>query len=166
MAASWSQDGRWIYFASNRSGDFQIWKMPASGGEPLQVTRAGGFISLESPDGKCLYYNRTVGNRGSLWRVPVDGGEETKVLELVVDRAFAIITEGIYFLTDAGVESAGAQRSLASLQFLSFTTARTRQIATVENPSFGLSVSPDHQWILYSRVVQEGSDLMLVENFR
>src|SRR2546428_303890 len=36
---SWSRDGRWIYFASNRSGTNQVWKMPAEGGQAVQVTR-------------------------------------------------------------------------------------------------------------------------------
>ena len=37
---SWSIDGQWIYFASNRTGDWQIWKMPSAGGTPEQITRA------------------------------------------------------------------------------------------------------------------------------
>ncbi|MEE8585653.1 MAG: winged helix-turn-helix domain-containing protein, partial [Acidobacteriota bacterium] len=32
---SFSRDGRWIYFASNRRTGWQIWKMPASGGHPM-----------------------------------------------------------------------------------------------------------------------------------
>ena len=36
---SWSLDGRWIYFASDRTGDWQIWKMPSAGGKPEQITR-------------------------------------------------------------------------------------------------------------------------------
>ena len=39
---SWSLDGRWIYFASDRTGDWQIWKMPSAGGKPEQITRGGG----------------------------------------------------------------------------------------------------------------------------
>ena len=27
-APSWSHNGNWIYFGSNRSGEFQIWKIP------------------------------------------------------------------------------------------------------------------------------------------
>src|SRR5262249_40979068 len=30
---SWSHDGRWIYFDSARTGEQQVWKMPADGGE-------------------------------------------------------------------------------------------------------------------------------------
>jgi Tol biopolymer transport system component len=30
---SWSHDGRWIYFTSNPTGQWQMWKMPSQGGE-------------------------------------------------------------------------------------------------------------------------------------
>jgi Tol biopolymer transport system component len=41
---SWSHDGRWIYFASNRSGEWQVWKTPAArgvAGEGASSARAG-----------------------------------------------------------------------------------------------------------------------------
>ena len=28
---SWSRDGRWIYFASDRTGRFEVWRVPAAG---------------------------------------------------------------------------------------------------------------------------------------
>lgn len=42
---SWSRDGHWLYFASNRSGDDQVWRVPATGGEAVQVTKQGGFAA-------------------------------------------------------------------------------------------------------------------------
>ncbi|MBV1775058.1 S9 family peptidase [Burkholderiaceae bacterium DAT-1] len=36
--ARWSSDGQWLYFLSSRSGSSQIWRLPANGGEALQVT--------------------------------------------------------------------------------------------------------------------------------
>ena len=60
VVPSWSADGGWIYFASNRSGEMQIWKVPFSDteetAEPTQVTRSGGFAAFESGDGKFLYH--------------------------------------------------------------------------------------------------------------
>jgi hypothetical protein len=39
-------------------------------------------------------------------------------------------------------------------------------LGTLERPFQGLAVSTDRKTILFARVVGEGSDLMLIENFR
>jgi dipeptidyl aminopeptidase/acylaminoacyl peptidase len=160
---SWSRDGKWIYFASNRSGEYQVWKVPADGDEAVPVTRKGGFAALESPDGQWVFYTKS-DEASSLWTVPRDGGEEIQVLKSVDERAFAIVNEGIYFIPRPD----SADRY--SIQFFHFVTKKTRSIATIESAMDPylpmLSVSPDGRWILYSQIEQEGSDLMLVENFR
>jgi Tol biopolymer transport system component/predicted Ser/Thr protein kinase len=157
---NWSRDGRWIYFASNRSGKTQLWKMPADGGEPVQVTRKGGLEALESLDGQWVYYTKSAGS-SSLWKMPRDGGEETQVLPSVDLHAFAIVNEGIYFVP----ESDSPARH--SLEFFNFGNKSIRTIWTIESELDDfLSVSPDGRWILYSQIDQHGSDLMLVENFR
>ncbi len=56
----WLPDGKAIVFLSNRSGSFQIWKLPVSGGEAEQVTDLP--VDLDgfelSPDGnKVLFWN-------------------------------------------------------------------------------------------------------------
>ncbi len=59
----WSSDGGSIYFASNRSGSAQVWKIPARGGPPLQITKNGGLDPRVSHDGRFLYYPRGTDDR-------------------------------------------------------------------------------------------------------
>ena len=117
-------------------------------------------MALESFDSQWVYYTKD-GGAGGLWRVSSDCGEETQVLESVEQDAFAIVKEGIYFIPRP--DSAGRY----SLQFFNFATKKIRSLSTIEGPIEAyLSVSPDGRWILYSQIDQQGSDLMLVENFR
>src|SRR5580698_4312400 len=37
LVPSFSRDGKWIYFASDQTGDWQVWKVPNSGGSEVQA---------------------------------------------------------------------------------------------------------------------------------
>jgi Tol biopolymer transport system component len=76
-APGWSRDGKWIYFTSNRSGQFEVWKMPPDpGASATQVTFNGGFAAIESIDEQTLYYTKG----SSIWKAPTAGGPETKIV--------------------------------------------------------------------------------------
>src|SRR6185295_18977771 len=92
-----SHDGKWIYFAPNRTGRGEIWRMPAEGGEAVQLTHEGGSIPLESTDGKVVYYQKWIGQTDEVWKVPVAGGEETRVLGPAGEFQYAVVPDWIYF---------------------------------------------------------------------
>src|SRR5690606_30692207 len=57
-APTWSRDGAWIYFGSNRGGGWDIWKVPSGGGDAVRVTRGGGIAAQEGPPGTGLFFVR------------------------------------------------------------------------------------------------------------
>ena len=157
---SWSRDGQWIYFSSDRSGEQQIWKMPAAGGEAEQVTESGGGFALESPDGETLYISRDVDRQRSLWKMPVGGSEESFVSAMLGGfTRFSVADLGVYFFSDS-----------STLQFLPFDTGKAIPIVSgLGRDHVGerlFSVSPDGRWALLLSNSTATSDLMLVENFR
>ena len=160
LSCTWSRDGKWIYFDSDRGGKVQVWKVPAGGGDPVQVTRQEGTCGLESLDGKFVYYLLALVNEGSnteLWRVPAEGGEEIRIVDSVCPQLFAVAERGIYFFS--GWKSPLIQR-------FRFATRKIETVARVEGKiGWGISVSPEDRWLLYS-VLEEQSDLMMVEKFR
>jgi len=161
---NWSRDGKWIYFTSNRSGEGQVWKVPAQGGKAVQVTKNGGQSGLESIDGKFLYYAKG-SDPNSIWKVPVNGGQETQITQsLVSTKDFEVVDRGIYFIPARSARNIPS----SSIQFFNFDTGRVMSIATTEKEAaFGLTISPDGRWILYTQHDQSvASELMLVENFR
>ena len=52
-----SPDGRWLAYASDRSGDFEVYVQPLAGGGRVQISVGGGLGPRWSPDGKRLYYS-------------------------------------------------------------------------------------------------------------
>jgi hypothetical protein len=139
-----------------------VWKAPADEGQPIQVTKGGGFAAVESYDGKTLYYAKGLKVPG-LWKVPVDGGEEALVIEQPGAGLWGywdLTAAGIYYYNDR----------TRAIEYFSFATRRVTKIATTEREPIrwdpGMSVSPDGHWILYAQSDVAASHIMLVDNFR
>ncbi len=57
---SWSRDGKWIYFGSNRTGRAAVWRAPSDGGDAQQVTTFGSTNPEGAPPGLfCRSNHRT-----------------------------------------------------------------------------------------------------------
>ena len=70
IVPSWSRDGRFIYFSSNRTGRLEIWRAAAGGGAEEQVTREGGCSPSRAVDGRTLYYQRSCQGASALLALP------------------------------------------------------------------------------------------------
>jgi hypothetical protein len=161
---SWSRDGKWIYFTSNRSGKWQIWKMRTGGGEPLQVTKQGGFVAFESADGKFIYYAKTSSDL-DIWRMQLDGGQESPVsprIHLHQWTYWALADNGIFFFSEESSPH-------PVLKFFNFVTASTKDVVSLGKPipwMSWISASANGKFVLYQQQDQVESNIMLLENFR
>ncbi len=101
---AWSPDGQAIVFQSDRSGRWDIWTVPAKGGEPRPLT-ADADIDYQpswSPDGKWIAYASVeVQSNGRLKVVASDGGGKPRALrvpgETIVSPAWSGDGAWIYF---------------------------------------------------------------------
>jgi Tol biopolymer transport system component len=58
-SSAMSPDGKWMAYASNESGRYEVWVEPFPGtGARDQLTRDGGSHPLWAPDGRSLYFDR------------------------------------------------------------------------------------------------------------
>jgi Tol biopolymer transport system component/DNA-binding winged helix-turn-helix (wHTH) protein len=75
IGSTWSPDGRYVAYASNRGGKFDIWVQQVSGGDPVQVTKgpAANWEPDWSPDGKYIAYRSEEGE-GGIFIEPAIGG--------------------------------------------------------------------------------------------
>ena len=73
--ATWSPDGRYIAYSSDRGGKYDIWVQQISGGDPIQVTKGPGqhWMPDWSPDGKYIAYRSEEGE-GGIYITPALGG--------------------------------------------------------------------------------------------
>jgi Tol biopolymer transport system component len=165
---TWSRDSRWIYFTSDRSGSAQLWKMPAGGGTPVQITRHGGANAMESADGASLYYAKGT-NAAGTWKMPIGGGEEVLVLDVPGAGRWGhmVLTgSGLYYIARDGTELP-ARYAIFVHDFATRQTTRVAQLAKPPSPtSRSLALSPDGRTFLFTQLDASGSDLMLLENFR
>jgi Tol biopolymer transport system component/DNA-binding winged helix-turn-helix (wHTH) protein len=72
---TWSPDGRYIAYSSDRGGKFDVWVQQVSGGDPIQITKGPGHHWQPdwSPDGKYIAYRSEEGD-GGIYVVPALGG--------------------------------------------------------------------------------------------
>jgi Tol biopolymer transport system component len=81
MAPSWSPDGAQIVFASERSGNADIYVMDANGGNqrPLVTGEAWDYLPFWSPGGDHIAFTTTRDGGAAVYVVSPEGSEPTRV---------------------------------------------------------------------------------------
>jgi hypothetical protein len=168
---SFSRDGQWIYFATGiERGESRIWKMPSTGGAPVQVTNNAGSIAIESYDGRDLFYVDNVNGPGSVWRLPPGGGSAVKAVEGVVLGNFDVVDGGLYYI-DRVTGGAGSFSDRPDgetrLRYFDLATSTSTTVAhDLGTVGLGLSATRDGRTVFFSRIDSSADELILVDNFR
>jgi len=78
---SWSPDGKFLIFTGGRGGEFDIYRIPANGGDEINLTNSAGLDDGPefTPDGKYIYFNSTRSGLMQLWRMKPDGSSQERV---------------------------------------------------------------------------------------
>ena len=86
----WSPDGRWLAFVGEREGNFDIYRIPVSGGNEERLTTSPGFDDGPdySADGKWIYINSNRSGGWDIWRFPASGaGPDDSLAERITNDA-------------------------------------------------------------------------------
>ena len=96
---TWSPDGRFIAYASDQAGNFDIWvqPVPSSGGDAVQVTRSSAQERqpVWSPDNTSIAF-RSERDGGGLYVIPAFGGAEKQLATFGVRPQWT--SDGAYVL--------------------------------------------------------------------
>jgi TolB protein len=100
----WSPDGKTLAFVGQRNGDFDIYAIPAAGGEETRLTTTKGLDDGPeySPDGKYIYFNSERTGHMQIWRMKPDGSEQEQVFSDDLNNWFPHISpdgQWMVFLT-------------------------------------------------------------------
>ena len=158
---AWSLDRRWIYFASDRTGDYQIHKIPSAGGSPERITRNGGLDPIVSPDGRHLYYAKNPPEQG-IWEVPFEGGHEVKIVERGRSLWFDVADTGIFIMN----ASAKPQATVERFDFASRKLVLVARLpAGTRRPGY-FNITRDGRSMMYTQFDSWMSDIEMLSGVR
>jgi TolB protein len=97
----WSPDGKTLAFVGQRNGEFDIYTIPAAGGDETRLTTAKGLDDGPeySPDGRYIYFNSERTGTMQIWRMRSDGTEQEQVTSDEFNNWFPHISpDGIWMV--------------------------------------------------------------------
>ncbi|MDR0428969.1 MAG: transporter [Tannerellaceae bacterium] len=77
----WSPDGKELAYCADRNGNYDVYVIPAEGGEEKRLTEAEGLDDGPeySPCGKYIWFNSVRSGLMQAWRMKADGSEQTQM---------------------------------------------------------------------------------------
>ena len=159
VVPSWSNDGKWIYFASNRTGSMQVWKSPSAGGAARQVNDRVG-LRHGSPGREISLLRERANASGSLARTGRgrDGGAGFGRLKPGYWGYWSICDGNLYLMDK---KSPKTPTALFKYELSTHKLTRLRDMmSTARSRRFGLSHVSRFGSILYSQRDEGGSDII------
>lgn len=76
----WSPDGKQLAYCAERNGNYDVYVIPAEGGEEVLLTTAEGLDDGPeySPCGNYIWFNSVRSGLMQVWRMKADGSEQTQ----------------------------------------------------------------------------------------
>jgi TolB protein len=158
----WSPDGKTLAFVGQRNGEYDIYTIPAAGGEETRLTTAKGLDDGPeySPDGKYIYFNSERTGHMEVWRMKADGSEQEQVFSDDLNNWFPHISpdgQWMIFLTYGADVKGHPENKDVMLRLMSFADKKVTVLAklfggqgTINVPSW----SPDSKQVAFVSYMQ------------
>ncbi|HEV8135459.1 MAG TPA: hypothetical protein VGP85_12310 [Pyrinomonadaceae bacterium] len=155
----WSPDGKYLVFTGGRDNEFDIYKIPSTGGEEINLTRSPGLDDGPefTPDGKYIYFNSTRSGTMQIWRMKPDGTNPEQITNDEYNNWFPHISPNgkwivfLSFLKDVNPNDHPFYKHVY-IRLMPFNDAKPRVIAYVYGGQGTINVpswSPDSKRIAF-----------------
>jgi len=155
----WSPDGKYLVFTGGRDNEFDIYKIPSTGGEEINLTRSPGLDDGPefTPDGKYIYFNSTRSGTMQIWRMKPDGTNPEQITNDEYNNWFPHISPNgkwivfLSFLKDVNPTDHPFYKHVY-IRLMPFNDAKPRVIAYVYGGQGTINVpswSPDSKRIAF-----------------
>jgi dipeptidyl aminopeptidase/acylaminoacyl peptidase len=154
---AWSPDGKQIVFSTNLTGRFNLWKVSADGGWPIQLSQSDDRQAgaAWSPDGKWIAFesDRGGGELYDLYAIPSDGG-----VVVNLTNTPDISEKGATWSPDGkslGIKYKPKTSPSTDIAVLDWSTRAVRNLTQEKSPDRlwdGIVWSPDGKFIYATRL--------------
>jgi Tol biopolymer transport system component len=155
MMPSWSGDGRFVYYAAERDGRWQVHRLAREGGEASVV--ADGIAAREAADGSLLVVRP---DRRGVWRRRPGSSRFELLVPELEPRDWAswdLAAGGVFYVVGVDDET--------ELRFRSLDGGEARIVGRIgELARPGIAVAPDGRAVFVARVDRADVQLMVAEN--
>jgi TolB protein len=155
-----SPDGKHVVFVSDRSGNYEIWRMDEDGSGLKNLTNhiAVDRYPAWSPDGKKIAFSSTRSGNWDVWIMNADGsGSHPLTNHRMADLSPAWSRDGskIAFVSYRDLEY--------SIYMMDADGQNQRKLTTGGNGDWGPAFSPDGQSIAFASSRSGGGDIYLID---
>lgn len=169
FSMAWSPDSKEIAYVTNTSGQFNVWKQPALGGYPVQLTFFADRSTRNlawSRDGKTILFNadKDGDEFHQLFTIPAQGGRPTQLTD--VPDATHLIGPGAFSPDGKWIAYATNAQDRASVNpvLLNLETGEERRLIQRDGNFFPAAWSPDGKHLLVGHSLSNtNSDIYLVD---
>jgi serine/threonine protein kinase len=154
-SAEFSPDGRSVAFASQRSGEWEIWRADSDGSNAMQLTSMGSVLGLPrwSPDGERIIFYSNLEGQLDVFQIPAMGGKPRNLTSHSANDLWASFSrdgQWIYFNSNRGSSEREIWRMPAS---------GGDAFRLTHDPGVRPRESPDGAYLYYVQTMQMPSPL-------
>jgi len=150
---SFSPNGSSLYFSSDKSGDWQIWRYNFKAQNTVQITQQGGFQVKADDIDDLLYFTKY--RQQGIWQLNLKTTEEKLIVSKVSHSLnFKVCADFIYYSTES---------DNIELWRMDLTTAKSQKILTAAlNSNFKFDLADNCKKLTFSQRENIESDILML----